>query len=47
MWEWIFRLQLRWALANPDALQALLTSQATEIVNAGGKFIAQCNDGGN
>ena len=46
MWEWIFRLLLKWALDNPDALEALLTSQATEIINAGGKYIAQANHGG-
>jgi hypothetical protein len=46
VWDWIFRLLLRWALDNPDALQAILTASVTEIINAGGKFIAQANHGG-
>lgn len=39
-------MMLTWALANPDALTAILTAQAVEIIQAGGKFIAQANHGG-
>jgi hypothetical protein len=46
MWDWIFRLLLTWALANPDALADLMTASAVEITTSGGKYIAQCNHGG-
>jgi hypothetical protein len=47
MWdEWMFRLLLSWALANPEALAGLMCANAVQISQAGGKFIAQANHGG-
>lgn len=44
--EWMFRVLLTWALANPDALSALMTANAVTITQAGNKFISQANHGG-
>ena len=44
--EWMLRTLLIWALANPDALAALLTASAVSIGQAGNKYIAQANHGG-
>lgn len=42
----MFRLLLAWALANPDALTAILSASAVSIMQSGGKYIAQANHGG-
>src|SRR6266436_1703270 len=44
--EWMFRLLLTWALANPDALSALMSASAVAITQSGNKYIAQVNHGG-
>jgi hypothetical protein len=44
--DWMFRLLLTWALANPDALTAILSASAVNIMQSGQKYIAQANHGG-
>jgi hypothetical protein len=44
--EWMFRLLLTWALANPDALAGIMSASALAISQAGNKYIAQANHGG-
>src|SRR6267142_7018790 len=44
--EWMFRLLLTWALANPDALAGLMSASAVAITQTRHKYIAQANHGG-